>query len=65
MAYAKVHDLPCNLEYRKALGKEATRIATQRGIAPGKVPDERYGTVNSYPETVLAHAAKAVASLVV
>jgi Rha family phage regulatory protein len=37
----------------KAMGKEASYIARQRGIQLGKVPDERWGHINTYPEVLI------------
>ena len=35
------------------LGRKATAMCRQRGIAPQKIPDPRFGTVGLYPDVVL------------
>jgi phage anti-repressor protein len=42
-----------------AIGRKAASICRSQGHAIGKVPDERDGTVNSYPITVLEPVIKA------
>lgn len=37
-----------------ALGRKAAALCKQMGIAPEKVNDPRFGTVNTYPEHILA-----------
>lgn len=58
LAYAKIHHLPSDTLSLQRLGKEAARIARRDGIDPGKVPNERYGYVNSYPEDIWQEAAQ-------
>ncbi len=44
----------CSTKQAAALGRKATALCKQMGIAPEKVNDPRLGTINTYPEHVLA-----------
>lgn len=57
LAYAKLHSLPCDKKSLQMLGKEAARIARRESVEPGRVPNEAYGFVNSYPEAIWKEAA--------
>jgi phage regulator Rha-like protein len=56
--YARTHGLPADRESLNALGRRASAMCRQRGIRPGKVTDEVWGEVNSYPREILKAAAE-------
>ena len=47
------YSIPLSMAAR--MGQDASRYCALYGIAIGKVPDARHGTVNSYPKSVLDH----------
>ena len=51
--YARKHKKPVDKIIGAQLGKKATAICNQRGFVIGKVNDEKYGDVGSYPADVL------------
>jgi len=53
IAYCSAHEIKISLEEAKLNGARASQISRQRDIAIIKVPDERFGKVNSYHESVL------------
>lgn len=54
LAYFRRRGLkPPPISTANRIGQEATRLARENGIRLGKVPDERFGTVNSYPVSLL------------
>lgn len=42
-----------SLEEAKTYGQKCSRLCTQMGFQTGKIPDPRFGTVKTYPLTVL------------
>jgi len=54
--YAKTHNLPGDTKTLAAVGRRATKACKLRGIRLGVVADEQYGSVNSYPVSVLEAA---------
>lgn len=42
-----------SLEELNLLGRKATAMCKQKGIRPERVTDPRWGTVNTYPDTIL------------
>jgi len=42
-----------SLEEAKTYGQKCSRMCTQMGFQTGKIPDPRFGTVKTYPLTVL------------
>lgn len=55
-AYKRFYDRPLSLSDSKRLGKEASKICKKHKIRTGIIPDERFGTVKSYPVEVLQEA---------
>jgi hypothetical protein len=55
MGYANVNNRSIDLDVAKHLGRMASKICSTNNIIMGKVPDERYGAVGSYPQEVLEH----------
>lgn len=51
--YATLHKIKVNVRTAAKLGGAASRICKQREYPIDKVPDPRFGEVNSYPEEVL------------
>jgi hypothetical protein len=49
---------PVDLKTAAQIGKLATRLSKEEGIAVDRVPDPRFGVVNSYHESVLDKAIK-------
>lgn len=62
LAYCKIKRLPSHLSYRQRVGAAATKLAQQAGVDLPKVPDERYGVVNKYPEWALERAVEQMES---
>jgi len=54
--YAKVHGLPGDRVTLNAVGRKAAKHCKERGIRIGRVHDEVWGEVNSYPRSVLKTA---------
>ena len=52
-AWCRLNNLRIGLEEATKRGREAARVSTEWGIEICKVPDERFGHVNSYREDVL------------
>lgn len=61
LAYAKREGLLTNHQYLNRLGRAAAAIVRASGEEPGKVYNELYGEVNSYPEWALSEAAGGLA----
>lgn len=54
LAFARLSCCEVTLVEAASLGLRATRICRERGVRVGKVRDPRFGTVNTYPESVLS-----------
>lgn len=52
-AYIRKHSYKVPLSMAKTIGQRAAKLAKDLGIQVGVVPDERWGTVNSYPIALL------------
>lgn len=65
LGYCIRHGIPTPPRFVNRLGKRASRIGNARGIRARKVPDQRYGLVNSWPDEVLAAAVAELAAEVV
>lgn len=52
-AYIRKHGWKIPLSQAKAIGQKAAKLAKDLGVQIGTVPDERWGTVNSYPIALL------------
>jgi prophage antirepressor-like protein len=52
-AWCKLNNLKIGIEEANRKGRAATRLSNEWGIAFYRVPDERFGVVNSYREDVL------------
>lgn len=48
-AFCKMHTIPCPLRLAKVYGKDLTAMCREQNLIIGKVSDEVYGQVNSYP----------------
>lgn len=55
-AYMKVRGLDIRHDRWSSIGSRCTRLCEERGVTPGKVTDERFGYVGSYPEHVIDEA---------
>ncbi|MBF0116603.1 MAG: ORF6N domain-containing protein [Magnetococcales bacterium] len=53
LAFCRREKIPAPLTLARRLGVMATDLCRDLGIRTGQVPDERWGTVNSYPVEVL------------
>jgi phage anti-repressor protein len=53
MAYSRLCNTPVDLNTARALGVRAGKISRERGLPVGKARDPRFGTVNTYVESVL------------
>ena len=53
LAYCRMREIPAHLKFANRLGKLATKMCGELKISVGRVPDERWGKVNSYPVAVL------------
>lgn len=62
LGFARIHSLPADLPNLQGLGRRAAAIAKRKGIKPGRVHNEMYGWVGSYPEDCLMEAAGLVAA---
>lgn len=52
-AYLRKHGWKLPLSKSRAIGQHAAKLAKELGVQIGTVPDERFGTVNSYPIALL------------
>lgn len=53
MGYANAQGVSIDARRANALGRRAAALTNMRGLIICPVPDDRYGTVNSYPMSVL------------
>jgi len=53
LAWSSMTKLKIPTDMANRLGRVCSKISKSRDIVIGKVPDSRYGTVNSYHETIL------------
>ena len=53
LGYARKHKYDISKLQAQVLGRRLVRACHQRGLEVSQVPDERWGVVNSYPETLL------------
>lgn len=53
LAYANIRKVRIDTKQGSMLGKAATMMCGKKGIEVGKVPDSRYGLINTYPEEIL------------
>jgi hypothetical protein len=53
LAFANIKGQRINRNQANAIGRTASRICRMSDIEPGEVPDQRFGTVNSYPKEIL------------
>ncbi|MBF0383027.1 MAG: Rha family transcriptional regulator [Magnetococcales bacterium] len=53
LAFCRTKGVSAPLEYANRLGRLASKKCRRLKIQTGKVPDERWGSVNSYPVSVL------------
>ncbi len=60
LAFCRREGIPAPLAFTKKLGKKATGVCKLLGITIGIVPDERWGTVGSYPIGVLRECISAL-----
>ncbi|NCC41596.1 MAG: hypothetical protein EOM21_19690 [Gammaproteobacteria bacterium] len=56
--YARTNHLRADRTFLANVGKRATAICRTRGIATGKVNDDAWDQVNSYPRAIVAEAFK-------
>lgn len=56
LAYAKLYGLPTERGFLAKVGVRAGQILRDSGSEPGKTQHPAYGTVNTYPDSVLACA---------
>ena len=52
-AWCRLNNLKISLDDAMKRGRDAARLSNEWGVEIGKVPDERFGVVNSYREDVL------------
>ena len=52
-AWCRLNNLALSMDDAKRKGRLASRLSAQWGVQVSKVPDERFGSVNSYREDVL------------
>nr|BDD46987.1 hypothetical protein 5 [Desulfobacteraceae bacterium] len=52
-AWCRLNNLKISLDEAMKKGRDAARLSNQWGVEIGKVPDERFGVVNSYREDIL------------
>ena len=52
-AWCKLNNLKISLDEAMKKGREAAKLSNEWAVEVGKVPDERFGVVNSYREDVL------------
>ena len=53
LAYCRKEGIPAPLSFAQRLGLKASDLCRNLAIRMGRVPDERWGSVNSYPIEVL------------
>ncbi|OSM07620.1 hypothetical protein MAIT1_04398 [Magnetofaba australis IT-1] len=53
LAFCRREGIDAPLSFAQALGLKATKLCKDLEIRMGRVPDERWGAVNSYPVEVL------------
>lgn len=58
LAYAKLNDLPTDRVSCQKHGQRASRLMRSRGLEPRKRQDATFGTVNTYPVSVLEETAE-------
>jgi DNA-damage-inducible protein D len=61
--FAHTHGFQLPISRAKVMGKECSRLCRERGFEIGKVRDEAFGTVGSYPEGVIFEVAQALGLL--
>jgi hypothetical protein len=54
LGYSRKQGRTIPLNVANVLGSRAARICRHEGIVIGRVPDERWGEVNTYPEEIVA-----------
>ena len=54
--FARTHKKPADRETLKTIGKRAAAICRMENIGIGKVRDENWGEVNSYPREIVARS---------
>lgn len=54
--YARTNHLPADRDFLNKVGRRASAMCRHQGIRPGRVTDEVWGEVNSYPRPILAAA---------
>ena len=62
--YCHMRDISAPLQAVNRMGTNATKLAVEAGIVIGKVPDERWGSVNSYPISFLDENWDAIEGLI-
>lgn len=55
-AYCRLNEVKLSHNQALSVGKTAGRICRERGVTIGKIADEAYGYVNSYPAEILQEA---------
>jgi len=53
VAYCKINEIQVNRSELAMHGRELKKMARSEGLELKKIPDERWGTVNSYPVVIL------------
>lgn len=53
MGYASLNKIPVDISIASILGKKARAKCNEMGFVLGKIPDPRFGTVNTYPKDIL------------
>ncbi|OSM04465.1 ORF6N domain-containing protein [Magnetofaba australis] len=53
LAFCRREGIPAPLSFAKRLGSKASDMCRKLSIRMGQVPDERWGSVNSYPVEIL------------
>lgn len=53
LAFARLHNLPMPNAQASNHGKNLSNVCKERGLKTGRVRDARWGSVNTYPETLL------------
>ena len=62
LGFCRREGIPASAAFARKLGKLAAKRCKSRAIPIGKVSDERWGTVNSYPVDVLRECLKEINS---
>ncbi len=52
-AFCKMHTIPCPLRLAKVYGKDLSAMCREQDLIIGRVSDEVYGQVNSYPISLM------------